>query len=130
MVTVLIREPLTKLSRLPMALVKDITENSLGDVTSALLFKGDSRETISRHVSFLIPLLSAEKCVQFKSVESDEGSSENPSDTDLGARPKRASNYTNHVDTRTSTKLSSSRQLPNSQEQTGRSMVSTPSSIC
>ena len=58
---VLIKETLTKLSNLPMAMVTDVKENNLGEVTSVTLKKGKSGEILKRHSSVLIPLLKSEE---------------------------------------------------------------------
>ena len=55
---VLIREPLLKPTNYPMAVVMEVTENELGEVTSVKLKKGETGEFTIRHSSSLIPLLS------------------------------------------------------------------------
>ena len=40
-----------------MGIVKKTFENSLGEVTSAVVMKGNTREDVYRHVASLIPLL-------------------------------------------------------------------------
>ena len=54
---VLLKEPLCKPSSYPMAIVKDVNINSLGEVTGVTVFKGKTRESVKRHVSSVIPLL-------------------------------------------------------------------------
>ena len=56
---VLIKETNMKPNQFPMAIVKTVIVNDLGEVTGAVLFKGRTRETVKRHVSSLIPLLRA-----------------------------------------------------------------------
>ena len=54
---VLIKDDLIKRSKLPMAIVTAVEENSLGEVVSATLRKGGTKELTRRHVSNLIPIL-------------------------------------------------------------------------
>ena len=54
---VLLKEDHTKQSNYPMARVKKITLNELGEVTGATVFKGRTKETVKRHSSVIIPLL-------------------------------------------------------------------------
>ena len=54
---VLLKEDNVKLTNMPMGRVLQVVENDLGEVTSALIFKGATREKVRRHVSALIPLL-------------------------------------------------------------------------
>jgi len=56
---VLLKEPLQKPSNYPMAIVRSVTTNVLDEVTNVVLFKGSTREIVKRHVTSLIPLLSA-----------------------------------------------------------------------
>ena len=49
-----------KPTNFPLAIVREIVENRLGEVTSASIFKGSSRELVKRHVTSLIPLLSSD----------------------------------------------------------------------
>ena len=56
---VLIKEQFTKRAHLPMAIVRDIQTNSLGEVTAVTLKKGNN-ELVTRHVSSLIPILESE----------------------------------------------------------------------
>jgi len=58
---VLIKDPLLKPSGYPMAVVVDTTVNSLGEVTAAQLKKGDTGETVKRHSSCIVPLLSVDE---------------------------------------------------------------------
>ena len=56
---VLIKEDNCKLLNFPMAIVTDIITNTNNEVTSIILRKGKTRETVKRHVSSLTPILSA-----------------------------------------------------------------------
>ena len=55
---VLMKEPLLKSSQYPIGIVKEKTENSNGEVTGVVLRKGNTRETVKRHISCIIPYLS------------------------------------------------------------------------
>ena len=55
----LLVESQTKRSNYPMAVVREVNINSLGEVTSAVLVKGKNRERVFRHATTLIPLLTA-----------------------------------------------------------------------
>ena len=57
---VTINEKFYKPCNRPLAIVKDLTYNDLGEVTNVTLKRGDTKETITRHVKTLIPLLSLE----------------------------------------------------------------------
>lgn len=54
---VLLVEPNCKQHNYPMGIVKEIEENSLGEITAARVFKGVTRELVYRHASSLILLL-------------------------------------------------------------------------
>lgn len=54
---VLVKDPLVKLNNLPLAIVRKVIKNSIGEVTEAFIQKAN-KETIRRHVSSLIPVLS------------------------------------------------------------------------
>ena len=56
---VLIKEDNCKPLNFPMAIVTDIITNTNNEVTSVILRKGKTRETVKCHVSSLIPILSA-----------------------------------------------------------------------
>ena len=58
---VLIKEPLTKRLNFPMGIIKDVTVNQLGECTDVLLYKGSTKELVKRHVSSVIPLISADE---------------------------------------------------------------------
>ncbi|XP_068224998.1 uncharacterized protein [Palaemon carinicauda] len=55
---VLLKEPHMKPSNYPMGIVKKVKLNDLDEVTDIEVFKGASRETVRRHVTSVIPLLS------------------------------------------------------------------------
>ena len=55
---VLIKETNMKPYHFPLGIVKDLTKNSLGEVTDAKIKKGRTGEVVHRHVTGLIPLLS------------------------------------------------------------------------
>ena len=54
---VLLKEACTKPSNYPMARVKRVTVNDLGEVTGAVVAKGATGEWVKRHSSAIIPLL-------------------------------------------------------------------------
>ena len=54
---VLIKEQHIKRSNFPMGIVHEITCNDQGEVTEAMIKKGDSNEIVRRHVESIIPLL-------------------------------------------------------------------------
>ena len=54
---VLLVEANTKRSNYPLGIVQSVTRNALNEVTSALIRKGRTRETVFRHSSSLIPIL-------------------------------------------------------------------------
>ena len=54
---VLIKEEHTKQANYPMGRVKKVTINSLGEVTSADIYKGKTGETVNRTAGMIIPLL-------------------------------------------------------------------------
>lgn len=56
---VALKEVHTKPTNYPLAIVKDVTVNSLGEVTGAAVLKGKTREVVKRHSSTLIPILHA-----------------------------------------------------------------------
>jgi len=55
---VLLVEPHLKQYNYPMGIIKSVNINTLGEVTSATVFKGKTRETVFRHSTSLILLLS------------------------------------------------------------------------
>ena len=58
---VLLKEPLCKPTKYPMATVVDVVHNDLNEVTQVTVRKGNTREIVSRHVTSVIPLFSPEK---------------------------------------------------------------------
>ena len=56
---VLIKDEFCKPTNYPMARVRSVTENELGEITGAVLVKGN-REVVKRHSSVIIPLLKVE----------------------------------------------------------------------
>ena len=54
---VYLKEPMLKPQKYPLAKVLEVFENELGEVTQAILLKGDTREKIKRHVTSLVPML-------------------------------------------------------------------------
>ena len=56
---VLLKESYTKPHDYPMGLVKKVEKNELGQITSATILKGKTRELVRRHASVLIPLLTS-----------------------------------------------------------------------
>ena len=54
---VLVRDEFTKPNNYPMARVKSIIQNDLGEVTAAIVQKGSTKELLKRHSSALIPFL-------------------------------------------------------------------------
>ena len=79
---VLLVEPLTKQTNYPLGIVKRVTKNELGEVTSAEVLKGRTREVVYRHASSLILLLHAspdsnEASDVSNSVESSNSGSSN-----------------------------------------------------
>ena len=57
---VLLKEQFTKPSNYPMAIVKEVITNDLGETTGAILLKGSSRERIKRHANCIVPMLRPE----------------------------------------------------------------------
>ena len=76
---VLVKESFCKPIHYPMAIVKEVVLNNIGEVTSVTLFKGKTRETIKRHSSNLIPILQAEQNTEtvLEQNSSVESSNEN-----------------------------------------------------
>ena len=83
---VLLVEKNQKQTNFPMGVVRAVEENNLGEVTSAHIFKGSTRETVYRHVSSLILLIPSDgDSVHLSAVASDSSYSDVKS-----SRPKRA----------------------------------------
>ena len=59
---VLLKEEHTKPLNYPMARVRSVVKNQLGEVTGATLVKGATGETVKRHADVLIPLLRMCEC--------------------------------------------------------------------
>ena len=75
---VLLKEPYMKPFNFPMAIVKDLQINDLGEVTGAVVRKGSSRELLKRHVTSLIPILrSSNSSIQADDSEEKETNSAN-----------------------------------------------------
>ena len=78
---VLLKDQFCKPNHFPMGIVKAIDVNSLGEVTSATVMKGQTRELVYRHVSSLILLVPNESC---SPDENNDDNSDNDSEvTDL-----------------------------------------------
>ena len=58
---VIINDGLIKRANMPLAIVRDVKENSLGEVVTARLWKGGTREMVERHVTSLIPILESQE---------------------------------------------------------------------
>ena len=58
---VLIKDNFVKRANMPMAVVRQIESNSLGEITNVVIMKGSSRELMKRNVHCLIPVLSQSK---------------------------------------------------------------------
>lgn len=56
---VLVKEPLTKRAKYPRARIIKLNKNDVGEVSSVIIQKGKTREELHRHVSTIIPILSA-----------------------------------------------------------------------
>lgn len=54
---VLLKDDFTKAVKYPLAIVREIVVNDLGEVTGAVLMQGSNREVVKRHVTSLIPYL-------------------------------------------------------------------------
>ena len=81
---VLLKEEFLKSSQYPMGLVKEITSNSLGEITGAIVEKANTKELVKRHATVLIPLLSVDDSIE--TVKKD-GIVNNDNSNNL--RPKR-----------------------------------------
>ena len=66
---ILLKEPLLKPSNYPMALIRDVIENDLGEVTSVICLKGKTKEIVRRHVTSIIPLLSNKESPNYIDVK-------------------------------------------------------------
>ena len=81
---VLIKDPNTKIVNYPMGRIKKVYRNKLDEVTNVEVIKGLTGETLKRHISCIIPLLSCSNEIKQKEFEPCT----NNSGTD---RPKRKS---------------------------------------
>lgn len=71
---VLLKEVNTKPNHYPMGIVKDLSLNSAGEVTGAVVMKGKNRELVKRHAISLIRLLSVSDGVPGMDKDTGEGS--------------------------------------------------------
>jgi len=69
---VLLVEPMTKQCNYPLGIVRSVEENSLGEVTSAIVFKGSTREKVFRHSSSLILLMHSENDNKIEIGQADD----------------------------------------------------------
>ena len=86
---ILLRDPLTKPIHFPMALVKDVQINTLGEVTGVTAYKGKSGELVKRHVKSIVPLLTRKMDTQEDITEGCKNKSPIVLDTKCSTRPKR-----------------------------------------
>lgn len=84
---VLIKEPYSKPSNYPMAIVREVVHNDLGEVTGVTLCKGKTKEITKRHVSNLIFLLRPQE--NTSSEQEENNFDENPVIVDPPDRPVR-----------------------------------------
>ena len=78
-----------KPSNYPLAIVRQIFQNTFGEITEAKAFKGSTKELVRRHVTSLIPYLThkdSDKCENVQSIKSDDYDDEN---LDGNSRPAR-----------------------------------------
>jgi len=74
---VLLKENLVKPCNFAMGKVIKVTQNELGETTSAMVFKGSTRETVYRHATSLIPLYSPGTMNKAEQGEVSASASEN-----------------------------------------------------
>ena len=89
---VLLREDNVKVANMPMGKVLEIVENNLGEVTSAVVLKGGTKERVKRHVCGLIPLLQQRNVANNSNVTRKEVSANQEQDRGANqpvARPRR-----------------------------------------
>jgi len=86
---VLLVEPHTKQSNYPMGIVRKVNVNSIDEVTSAVVFKGGTREEVFRHATSLILLMRSESD---KSNESNAVTRSVPSIPDQRRSRRKAAN--------------------------------------
>lgn len=82
---VLLKDKFLKPSTYPLAVVLKVNVNSLGEVTSVIVRKGNNRESVWRHSSTIIPFLSCERVPKQEHC----GSSNNIMSPDRILRPPR-----------------------------------------
>ena len=80
---------MTKPIHFPMALVKDVQINTLGEVTGVTAYKGKSGELVKRHVKSIVPLLTRKMDTQEDVTKDCNILSPIGSDTKCSTRPKR-----------------------------------------
>ena len=77
--TPVLKEDNTKRINYPLAIVRNIIQNDLGETTTVTVMKGKNRELVKRHVNAVIPILSPNN---LDSLEAEETSK-----SDLHAEP-------------------------------------------
>lgn len=85
---VLLKEDFSKAVNYPLAVVREVIVNDLGEVTCAILMKGSNREIVKRHASSLIPFMRRSETVSDRAV-GDETVTERE-ERQQGARGQRA----------------------------------------
>ena len=86
---VLLVEKHQKPSSYPLAIVRQIFQNTLGEITEVKAFKGSTKELVRRHVTSLIPYLThkdSDMSENAQTIESDDSDDEN---LDGNSRPAR-----------------------------------------
>ena len=68
---VLLKEPLTKPTNYPMAIVTKVQGNDIHEVTTVTVRKGCNREVVTRHVSSVIPLFSTDTAERTENLPID-----------------------------------------------------------
>lgn len=66
---ILLKEEHCKSYHYPMAIVRKIYENEIGEVTNVEAFKGKTRELVKRHISSVIPYMSSNQSDQTNETE-------------------------------------------------------------
>ena len=82
---VLLSDKFLKRYHYPMGRVLEVDTNSIGEVTAAKVLKGDTRETVYRHATSLIPLIAVENLVPIPS-EQTQNESQSPIRTERPGR--------------------------------------------
>ena len=67
---VLIKDDMVKPSKYPLGIVRNVVENSKGEITDVTVFKGKTNELLKRRVTSIIPLISNSTEVQAADEES------------------------------------------------------------